>query len=138
VIKSRGLKHIQLTVRNLERSVHFYRSVLGLQHKFDGGPDAAFLTTPGSHDIITLNASRDPARAGEMGGVAHFGFHLEDLPDFERALEEAVKAGGRVAKRGVRATVDCPEEPWAFLADPDGYIVEVYSPTAKLTGPEPA
>lgn len=132
-MKSRGLTHIQLTVRDLSRSIQFYRSVLGLQTKFDAREDhIAFLTTPGTNDIITLNASGDQARAGDLGGVAHFGFHVEDIPDFEHALVQAVKAGGQVLERGFRSTVDCPNEPWAFVQDPDGYLVEIYSPSATV------
>ena len=78
-MRSRGLTHIQLTVIDLPRSVHFYRSALGLTTKFEGGDDVAFLTTPGTNDIITLSASGDRARAGDLGGVAHFGFHVEAL-----------------------------------------------------------
>src|SRR5262245_33210188 len=112
-MKSRGLTHIQLTVTDLSRSVQFYKSVLGLREKFEGSPEAAFLTTPGTNDIITLNAAGDRARAGDLGGVAHFGFHVEDLADFHHALDQASKAGGRVVRQGTRKTDDCPEEPWA-------------------------
>jgi len=129
MIRSRGLSHIQIAVRDLERSVRFYKAVFGLRDKFAGSGGAAFLTTPGAHDIITLNQSGDPERAGQSGGIAHFGFHVDGMADFEAAVARAQEAGGKVIKRGVRRTDDCPEEPWAFLADPDGYIVEIYCPT---------
>ena len=131
-MKSRGLTHIQLTVSDLARSVHFYRSVLGLTTKFEGDEDVAFLTTPGTCDVVTLSASGDRARAGDLGGVAHFGFHVEDLVDLQQVLEQAAKAGGRIIRQGTRTTPDCLEESWAFIADPDGYTVEVYSPTARV------
>jgi len=131
MIRSRGLSHIQIAVRDLQRSVLFYKSVLGLRDKFAGGDGVAFLTTPGAHDIITLNQAGDPERAGQTGGIAHFGFHIDGLSDFEAALLRAERAGGKVLRRGVRKTDDCPQEPWAFLADPDGYIVEVYCPTPE-------
>lgn len=132
MIRSRGLTHIQLAVRDMERSIRFYKRVLGLEDKFKESESFVFLTTPGTHDIITLRQSDEsPARAGEMGGIAHFGFHLEDHPDFEAALLAVVECGGTVVRRGVRETDDCPAEPWAFVRDPDGYLLELYSPSAR-------
>jgi catechol 2,3-dioxygenase-like lactoylglutathione lyase family enzyme len=132
MIRSRGLTHIQLSVRDLQRSVRFYQSVLGLRKKFEGDAATAFLTTPGANDIITLNAAGDRTNAGESGGIAHFGFQVEGLSDFERALAEAATSGGQVVRRGVRETEDCPEESWAFVKDPDGYLFEIYAPYAEV------
>ena len=132
MVRSRGLTHIQLAVSDLKRSIDFYRGVLGLEHRWAGGEKAAFLGTPGADDIVTLVQTDALDKAGKSGGVAHFGFHVEDAPDLERALEAAVSLGGRLVKRGVRKTEHCPAEPWAFVADPDGYVVEIYSPSAVI------
>jgi catechol 2,3-dioxygenase-like lactoylglutathione lyase family enzyme len=61
VIRTRGLTHIHLVVRDLERSLRFYGDVFGMQERFRSGAHMVFLNTPGSDDLVTLNA--DPAEA---------------------------------------------------------------------------
>lgn len=77
MVKTHGLTHIHLVVRDLERSLRFYRDVFGMEERFRDGPHMVFLNTPGSRDLITLN--QDPQEvdlAGNRGGIAHFGFRL--------------------------------------------------------------
>lgn len=54
MIQTQGLTHIHLVVRDLERSLRFYRDVFGLEERFRDGPKMMFLNTPGSQDLITL------------------------------------------------------------------------------------
>ena len=61
MIRTQGLTHIHLVVRDLERSLRFYETVFGMQERFRDGPKMVFLNTPGSSDLITLN--EDPAEA---------------------------------------------------------------------------
>jgi catechol 2,3-dioxygenase-like lactoylglutathione lyase family enzyme len=46
MIRTRGLTHIHLVVRELERSLRFYKSVFGMQERFRDGPKLVFLNTP--------------------------------------------------------------------------------------------
>src|SRR6266851_4989865 len=50
-----GVTHIQLVVRDLERSLRFYTRVFGLEERFREGRHMVFLNTPASQDLITLN-----------------------------------------------------------------------------------
>ena len=122
MIRTRGLTHIHLVVRDLERSLRFYQSVFGMEERFRDGPKMVFLNTPGSQDLITLN--EDPAEAqlaGVNGGVAHFGFRLANSTDLETAIAEIEAAGGKLIRRGEHA----PGVPFAYVEDPDGYVIEV-------------
>ena len=74
----------------------------------------------GRHDILTF--AEDPATAGLRGGVAHFGFRLVDPNDIDRAIAEVERAGGRLLRRGEFA----PGFPYAYVADPDGYEIEIW------------
>lgn len=72
------------------------------------------------YDILTF--AEDPATAGLSGGVAHFGFRLVDPNDIDRAIAEVERAGGRLLRRGEFA----PGLPYAYVADPDGYEIEIW------------
>jgi catechol 2,3-dioxygenase-like lactoylglutathione lyase family enzyme len=122
MIRTQGLTHIHLVVRDLERSLRFYQGVFGMQERFRDGPKMVFLNTPGSRDLITLN--EDPAEAqlaGVNGGVAHFGFRLADPAAVDTAIAEVQAAGGKLIRRGEHA----PGIPFAYVQDPDGYLIEL-------------
>jgi catechol 2,3-dioxygenase-like lactoylglutathione lyase family enzyme len=118
VIKTMGLTHIHLEVRDVERSVDFYRSVFGMEERFREGR-MVFLRTPGAQDTVTLSES--PDRGDVRGGVDHFGFRLVDKSDLDQAIAEVQGAGGRLLDRGRHA----PGKPYAYVADPDGYVIEL-------------
>jgi catechol 2,3-dioxygenase-like lactoylglutathione lyase family enzyme len=137
MIKTEGLTHIHLVVRDLHRSVRFYREVFGMTERFRVGSDMVFLSTPGSRDLITLNRDEAAAaNAGKNGGIAHFGFRLLDRSQLDAAIQEVERAGGRLVSRGEHA----PGVPYAYVADPEGYVIELEMPArprrARSTGPQ--
>jgi catechol 2,3-dioxygenase-like lactoylglutathione lyase family enzyme len=122
MIQTQGLHHIHLVVRDLERSLRFYQSVFGLREQFRAGPHMVFLSTPGSRDLITLNQDEaEKEKAGQSGGIAHFGFRLTRGSDLDAAVGEIERGGGRVLSRGEHA----PGVPFVYVADPDGYVIEL-------------
>lgn len=124
-MKAYGLTHIQLTVRDLKRAESFYREFIGMQEIMRFGDECVMLRTPGSQEVFTLNA--DPQYhhdAGKMGGIAHFGFRLQEEMDMTDVLSRAEKAGGTAIDQGRRGKDK--KETWAFLKDPDGYEIEIF------------
>jgi catechol 2,3-dioxygenase-like lactoylglutathione lyase family enzyme len=123
MIRTEGLTHIHLRVSDLDRSLAFYQRVFGLEEMFREGPNLVFLRTPGRRDTITLNEDpdQDKARVGDSGGIAHFGFRLADDADLELAIQEVRAAGGTLVRRGEHS----PGEPYAYVTDPDGYVIEL-------------
>jgi len=118
MIRSHGLNHIQLNVRNLARSVAFYEKAFGLKVKFRIGRRMAFLQSPGADDLITLNKRASDESVGN-GGVAHFGFAM-DAP-IEKCITQVTRAGGKLIDRGEHA----PGVGYAYISDPDGYVIEL-------------
>lgn len=69
-----------------------------------------------------LSASASRFSAWCSGGVAHFGFRLEDAADIGGAIAAIRRAGGKVLESGEFY----PGEPYVFFEDPDGRQVEVW------------
>ena len=121
MIKTQGLTHIHIAVRDLQRSLDFYCTVFGMQIRYWDGPYMAFLNTPGSGDTVTLRQADANEQVGAGGGVGHFGFRLQQKQDLERAIQEVIGAGGALIKRGEHQ----PGSPYAYVNDPDGYTIEL-------------
>ena len=132
MIKTFGLTHIALAVRDVDRASRFYQEVFGAVEVYrnDGFVQ---LQTPGARDVIVLE-ERDRTKVGKSAGIAHFGFRLQRPDDIDRAAAAVTRAGGRVTEQGQF----CPGEPYVFATDPDGYALEIWFelPT-RVDPPEP-
>ena len=123
MIRTYGLTHIAMAVKDLDRSSRFYGHVFGAVEVYRS---AAFvqLQTPGSHDVIVLETGKP--HVGKSGGIAHFGFRLADPGDIEDAIRTVEAAGGTIASHGNFVPDQDPGEPYLFARDPDGYVVEIW------------
>lgn len=121
MVKTRGLTHLHLMVKDIQRSLTFYQNVFGMEVKFWVRESLVFLNTPGSNDMIALHESEGEQPSGASGGIRHFGFQLENRTDLESAISEVVAAGGALKKRGEFT----PGMPFAYVSDPDGYEIEL-------------
>jgi catechol 2,3-dioxygenase-like lactoylglutathione lyase family enzyme len=120
MIRTRGLRHIHLLVRSKDASLRFYQAVFGCKELFRED-ELVFIRTPGTDDLITLHEDPGAKDVGTSGGVRHFGFELVDVADMDAAVRAVEVAGGRLIRRGEHdgGTV------FAYVEDPDGYIVEL-------------
>jgi catechol 2,3-dioxygenase-like lactoylglutathione lyase family enzyme len=119
VLVTRGLTHLALAVADPERSLRFYAAVFGVREYFRDA-DTIQVQGPGPHDVLAFE--RRPALAGTVGGLMHFGFRLVRPEDIDTAVAEVERAGGTILKRGEFG----PGQPYAFVADPDGYEIEIW------------
>jgi catechol 2,3-dioxygenase-like lactoylglutathione lyase family enzyme len=128
-----GLNHVNLVVADVERSVEFYRRGLGLE--LDKVTDEiTFLTTPGIGDSLALQLAGGPLdlvsgktrTPGDSGGVDHIGFDVPDAATLNTLVAATVAAGGTEI---MRTSED--DTPTAFIADPDGYLIQL---TARYAG----
>lgn len=119
MVKTYGLTHVALAVRDAERAARFYIDVFGAEVVYRG---AGFvqLQTPGSRDVFVLE--ENAAEAGRRGGAMHFGFRLTDPADIDLAVEDVERAGGKILRRGDFI----PGEPYLFAEDLDGYELEIW------------
>lgn len=118
MIKTHGLTHLNLEVRDPDVSLKFYQSMFGVKEYYrDAG--SIQVQGPGEHDVIAFVRSD---RAGATGGISHFGFRLLQPTDIEIARETASRLGATIVKTGEFA----PGYPYLYVLDPDGYEIEIW------------
>lgn len=127
------IHHVGLPVTDIDVSLAWYRDVLGLTYEAEAGvPGAvAFLVAPTGErlELLAVDVQRstwDDPIAALRAGVPHTAWTVVDLDD---AHSRAVDAGGR----SIWTPRETPE-PWlriAFVADPDGNLVELLSRSAS-------
>ena len=118
----RRLQHLVLWVSNVERSVRFYRDVLGFEVKVRY-PNAAFLRIPGSGDDHNLGLFEQRGVSPPHEGVArmyHSAWEVAELTDLVRARQRLTEAGALVGSsdHGVSLSL--------YAKDPDGLEFEVF------------
>ena len=120
------LGHVVLWVRDLQKSVHFYRDVLGFKEvgSMRNGNSVMFSSGRSHHELYLMNVGPDaePVRQTHRAGMYHFGLKVgttdEELKD---AIRTCVEAGVEIvgaSDHGVTHSL--------YIKDPDGNEVELY------------
>lgn len=122
---------ITLGVRDLERSLRFYRDGLGLPTTWDGSKGVVFFQTRGTclalYPYVDLAADATLSEVADEAGLAAFNgvsiaHNVREKEEVAEVLAAAERAGGRIVKPAQDAF-------WGgysgYFADPDGYLWEV-------------
>jgi catechol 2,3-dioxygenase-like lactoylglutathione lyase family enzyme len=129
MVRTYGLTHIALAVQDAERDLSFYHAVFGMVAVYrQAGLIQA--QTPGSRDVLVFD--EHAPRAGQGGGIVHFGFRLVHPADIDQAVQAVERAGGSVLRRGEF----CPGEPDVFFHGLNGYEVEIWYELPALIDPQ--
>jgi catechol 2,3-dioxygenase-like lactoylglutathione lyase family enzyme len=150
-MKIRGTSHIAIGVQNMERSLHFYRDLLGLRVTLDDPEEnpGGMLTKvtgaqrPSRHGVYLrwedgphatfIVLSQNRPTSGEainlnQVGIHHFAFWVEDLEEtYERVKADGVPI---VLPPTAVGTVAYGEEPCGkvmttLFKDPDGIVIQL-------------
>jgi catechol 2,3-dioxygenase-like lactoylglutathione lyase family enzyme len=122
-MKITGLDHVVLTVRNMARTIDFYRRVLGMRHVvFDGTYDALHF---GNQKInlhpyraeYTPHADIPAPGTGDLCFIAEGG--IDDIVHELEALKISVEVGP------VNQTGACGAMRSVYFRDPDSNLIEV-------------
>ena len=125
------LRYTIMYVENVEESLEFYERAFGLKRGMlhEGGDYGELVTgeTKLAFSSVELmrQLGKSPAPANADAPVFEIAFETDDVAS---ALAQAREAGAAV-RQNVR------HEPWgqttAYVADPNGYLVEICSPVGS-------
>jgi catechol 2,3-dioxygenase len=110
---------VHLTIADLQRSIAFYETRVGLRVNHQG-PSSATLGVE-RRDLITLVESATARRAVGATGLYHFAILVPSRVDLARSLRHFIDTSTRMqgfADHGVSEAL--------YLADPDGNGIEIY------------
>lgn len=128
--------HVHLKVTDIERSLKFYRDILGFEIQQYFGDSAVFISAGGYHHHIGLNTWHSkntgpaPVRAAGLYHVAILYPERKDLATILKRLMEAKYPLTGAADHGVSEAI--------YLDDPDRNGVELYWDKPKEQWPRDA
>ncbi|MCX6911877.1 MAG: VOC family protein [Verrucomicrobia bacterium] len=129
--KVKKLLHTRYRVDDLERTVKFYRDVLGLEevrrHKSPRGSELVFLKAPGSEELIELCSYPASGPVQVQPDLTPIAFEVASLEEFGRHLAQL----GLKYSDGPHLSADGGGI--AFVDAPEGYEIELIQ--MSRTGP---
>ncbi|MBI1846308.1 MAG: VOC family protein [Candidatus Rokubacteria bacterium] len=119
----RGVGHVVLKVKSLERAVAFYRDVIGLKEVARFRGNMAFFSASGNHhDLAVLEVGEGaPVPAPAAVGLYHVALKIGDSLQELRAAKSHLEAHGveiRLRDHKVSQSI--------YLTDPDGNGLELF------------
>jgi lactoylglutathione lyase len=129
----RKLLHTRYRVTDLEKTVSFYKDVLGLEevkrHTSGRGSQLVFFKASGSEELIEI-CKFDESGPVQVGpDLTHLAFEVEDLDAFaihSAALGYPLSDGPHRSSGGSAI---------AFVDAPEGYEIELIQPTTGAGSP---
>jgi len=112
-----------MRVDDLERTVQFYKDVLGLEEvnrkESPRGSKLAFLKTPGSDELIEITYFPDAGPVRVQEDLVHLAFEVDSLD----AFAQHIKQFGIEFSDG--PTTSSSGSTFAFIDAPEGYEIEI-------------
>ena len=127
--------HVHLKVADIDRSLAFYRDVLGFEEQQRLGEHAAFISAGGYHHHIGLNTWESKGGSPPPPGTTGL-YHVAIRYPSRAALADALR---RLVENKVPITgaSDHGVSEAIYLNDPDGNGIELYWDRPKEEWPEP-
>ena len=119
------LRHLALSVKDLEESAKFYENAFGMERVRQS--DVAIMLSDGDVSLALLHLRSNDNAPDERGpdyiGMHHLGFLVDDVP----AASQAVEAAGGTY-HGQILNVGAGPESERKYRDPNGVVIDVTSP----------
>ncbi|MFF7946816.1 VOC family protein [Streptomyces griseorubiginosus] len=132
--------HIGLNVTDLDRSLAFYRDVLGFTALAEGKEEGRRYAFLGDGDtlVLTLWQQAEQPYGPHRAGLHHLAFEADSI-ERVREYEEALRAyGANFAHEGVVAHREGAGSGGIFFHDPDGTRLEISVPSGAEGAPAPS
>jgi catechol 2,3-dioxygenase len=124
-MKAHYLGHVVFYVKDLERSLGFYRDLLGFKEvgRIFNGAAAALTSGRTHHELLLIQVGDAPGpSSGKRRGLYHIGIKVGDsLDELRQAKRELEQAG-----TSIDGMSDHTVSQSLYLKDPDGNEVELY------------
>ena len=124
-MKAHYLGHVVFYVKDLERSLAFYRGLLGFKEvgRIFNGAAAALTSGRTHHELLLIQVGDAPGpSSGRRRGLYHIGIKVGDsLDELRQAKQELEQAG-----IPIDGMSDHTVSQSLYLKDPDGNEVELY------------
>ncbi len=124
-MKAHYLGHVVFYVKDLQRSLAFYRDLLGFQEvgKIFDGAAAALTSGRTHHEFLLIQVGDAPGPLqGRRLGLYHIGIKVGDSLDELRAAKKDLERAGIT----IDGMSDHTVSQSLYLRDPDGNEVELY------------
>ncbi|MGE3151376.1 MAG: VOC family protein [Nitrospiraceae bacterium] len=124
-MKARYLGHVVFYVKDLQRSLWFYRDLLGFKEvgTIFHGQAAALTSGRTHHELLLIQVGDAPGPpSGRRRGLYHIGIKVGDSLDELRSAKRELEAAGI----SIEGMSDHTVSQSLYLRDPDGNEVELY------------
>ena len=130
--KAKKLLHTRYRLNDLEKTVKFYKDVLGLEevrrHKSPRGSELVFMKAPESEELIELCHFPGSGPVQVQPDLTHLAFEVDSLDDFGKHLQ----------KLGLKYSDGPHHKPdgggIAFIDAPEGYEIELIQMSPEERG----
>ena len=127
-----GLRHVALNVRDVQASVAFYCSVLGMKVEWEPDPDNVYLTSGG--DNLAIHKLPEGQTPGAVQILNHIGFIVSRPEDVDEVATR-VRQQGIDLEAPVKTHRDGARS--FYFRDPDGILIQLlYHPPISDGRPE--
>ncbi|MBI2102240.1 VOC family protein [Candidatus Woesearchaeota archaeon] len=117
------LGHVVFYVTNLQKSVHFYKTILGFPEIAKAPGMAVFSTGRTHHELLLIEiGGKLPLKKQPTPGLYHFGLKIGNS---RKELEDAIREL-ELAKVTIVGTADHTVTLSVYILDPDNNEVELY------------
>jgi catechol 2,3-dioxygenase-like lactoylglutathione lyase family enzyme len=158
VVQLNRVGHIGIHVSDVDRSIAFYRKVLGLKLTGRWGPPdigrpICFMRIGDKHhDVVLFELPEDARKAGvavtdsssrRAPGLDHIAFEVDSREDWLKALDHVRSCGVEIVRGpyvhapegGEKGFVGGSGSHAFYFLDPDGNRLEIYCWMMTVTGP---
>ncbi len=132
-MKAHYLGHVVFYVKDLDRSLAFYRDLLGFKEvgRVFGGAAAALTSGRTHHELLLIQVGDAPGpMTGRRRGLYHIGIKIGDSLDELRAAKNELEWAGIE----IEGMSDHTVSQSLYLHDPDGNEVELYADADESVG----